>query len=257
MGMGCEEWPVLEEKNCPYYVQIYNVIFRMIQEGTLVSGDCLPGENLLAAHWHVSRSTVRMAVRKLEEDGYLLRTQGRRTTVASAVSGRNHGLQRLFNPCMANCAAPVDRVEAAYRLEENRGYISQRLGYLDTELMLAVIDGAYFSGQAQVASSICIVPLYAAKALGIEPGDKEGLRDVIVRRIYQKARRSRMSLKAMGPEEEEPDVPGSRITLVFEEVLMGEQDEALAYCKYRVNGDWYRFTLDRKAMEPFPEEGSE
>lgn len=249
--MSCKEWPVLEEKNCPYYVQIYNVIFRMIQEGTLVSGDCLPGENLLAAHWHVSRSTVRMAVRKLEEDGYLLRTQGRRTTVASTASRRDQGLQWLFNPCMTNCVAPVDRVETAYRQEENQGYISQRLGYLDTDLMLAVIDGAYFSGQVQVASSICIVPLFAAKALGLEPEDKEALGDMIVRRIYQEARRSQMSLKAMGPEEEEPDVPGSRITLVFEEVLMGEQDEALAYCKYRLNGDWYRFAVDRKAMEHF------
>lgn len=252
--MSCEEWPVLEEKNCPYYVQIYNMIFRMIQEGILASGDCLPGENLLAAHWNVSRSTVRMAVRKLEEDGYLLRTQGRRTTVASTASRLDHGLQWLSNPCMTNCVAPVDRVEAVYRLEENRGYISRRLGYLDTDLMLAVIEGAYFSGQVQVASSICIFPLFTAKEWGLEPEDQEALRDTIVRRVYQKAKRSRMSVKAMGPEEEEPDVPGSRITLVFEEVLTGEQDEALAYCKYRVNGDWYRFTMDRKAMEHFQKE---
>ena len=55
--MTCASWPPLEETNIPSYVQIYDIIFQMIQSGELSDGDQLPGENLLAAHWNVLRST--------------------------------------------------------------------------------------------------------------------------------------------------------------------------------------------------------
>ena len=98
--MTCENWPRLEGADIPIYVQIYDIIFQMIQDGILHEGDCLPGENLLAAHWNVSRTTVRIAIRKLEEDGYLYKMQGKRTTVASRTSRFDYGLQWLFNPCL-------------------------------------------------------------------------------------------------------------------------------------------------------------
>ena len=68
--MDYKEMPLLKEMNIPYYVQIYDIIYQLIQENVLQEGDTLPGENILAEYWNVSRSTVRMAVRKLEEDGY-------------------------------------------------------------------------------------------------------------------------------------------------------------------------------------------
>ena len=73
--MDCREMPKLAELNIPYYVQIYDIIYQLIQEEKLKEGDTLPGENILADYWNVSRSTVRMAVRKLEEDGYIYKMQ--------------------------------------------------------------------------------------------------------------------------------------------------------------------------------------
>ena len=37
----------------------------------LKEGDTIPGENAMAAYWNVSRSTIRLAVRKLEDDGLI------------------------------------------------------------------------------------------------------------------------------------------------------------------------------------------
>lgn len=108
--MTCASWPPLEETNIPSYVQIYDIIFQMIQSGELSDGDQLPGENLLAAHWNVSRSTVRTAVRKLEEDGFLYKAQGKRTMVANRTRQLNNGLQWLFNPCVKNCISPITTI---------------------------------------------------------------------------------------------------------------------------------------------------
>ena len=64
--MDYKEMPQLGDLNIPYYVQIYDIIYQLIQDEKLKEGDSLPGENILAEYWNVSRSTVRMAVRKLE-----------------------------------------------------------------------------------------------------------------------------------------------------------------------------------------------
>ena len=42
--MDCREMPKLAELNIPYYVQIYDIIYQLIQEEKLKEGDTLPGE---------------------------------------------------------------------------------------------------------------------------------------------------------------------------------------------------------------------
>ena len=48
--------PQLSEQNVPYYVQIYDIVYEMIQNGSLKEGDMLSGENVLASYWNVSQS---------------------------------------------------------------------------------------------------------------------------------------------------------------------------------------------------------
>ena len=84
--MDCRKMPKLAELNIPYYVQIYDIIYQLIQEEKLKEGDTLPGENILADYWNVSRSTVRMAVRKLEEDGYIYKMQGKKTMITGQLA---------------------------------------------------------------------------------------------------------------------------------------------------------------------------
>lgn len=246
--MTCENWPGLEEKNIPYYVQIYDIIFQMIQEGTLKEGDSLPGENLLAAYWNVSRSTVRMAVRKLEEDGYLYKMQGKRTTVASITSQFDNGLQWLSNPCIGNCVAPVTKVVVRSDLQQSGDYVARQLGYPNTAFVMGIIDASYFAESVQVASSVCIFHTSMLEKWNLSLKDQEAMEELVTRKLYQQARRSRITLNAMYGEDESGEVPGSQVTVILEEVLFGENDEAIAYCKYRVNGSWYRFSVDRKGI---------
>lgn len=58
-------------------------IEELIQDSTLAPGDRLPNETKLAQMLGVSRITVREALRLLEEDGIIIRRQGRGTFVRS------------------------------------------------------------------------------------------------------------------------------------------------------------------------------
>lgn len=68
----------------PTYVQIFNKLMGAIQSRALPPGSRLPDERELARKLSVGRGTVRRALAKLQEDGYLIRHQGRGTFVADA-----------------------------------------------------------------------------------------------------------------------------------------------------------------------------
>ena len=115
--MDCREMPKLAELNIPYYVQIYDIIYQLIQEEKLKEGDTLPGENILADYWNVSRSTVRMAVRKLEEDGYIYKMQGKKTMITGQLARDREGFQHIANPCFKCCVDQITKTEYTFHVQ--------------------------------------------------------------------------------------------------------------------------------------------
>ena len=65
------------ESDIPLYSQLVNIIKRNITAGTLNPGDQLPSESELCKNFDISRSTVRQAVSMLEDEGLVVRKQGR------------------------------------------------------------------------------------------------------------------------------------------------------------------------------------
>lgn len=70
------------ETDIPLYYQLVNIIRRNITAGTLKPGDVLPSESEMCKNFDISRSTVRQAVSMLEDEGLVVRKQGRGTYVA-------------------------------------------------------------------------------------------------------------------------------------------------------------------------------
>jgi|GEM_PF-5664098 len=73
----------------PLYVAVYDVIYGLIRNGELKTGDKIPSENYLAEHLAVARSTVRMAILVLQEDGILVTHHGKGTFVAETKKENN------------------------------------------------------------------------------------------------------------------------------------------------------------------------
>ncbi|HVO43158.1 MAG TPA: GntR family transcriptional regulator [Aggregatilineales bacterium] len=65
----------------PLYTQLAAVLKERILDGTWPSGASLPTEKELCDEYAVARGTVRQALQKLEEEGYIRREQGRGTFV--------------------------------------------------------------------------------------------------------------------------------------------------------------------------------
>jgi len=95
----------------PLYTQVRAQILIRITSGEWGAGDALPNEFALASEYGVSVGTIRKAVEGLEEQGLLVRKQGRGTYVAG--NGRNP-LENKFT----SLRAPNGEIpEISYQLE--------------------------------------------------------------------------------------------------------------------------------------------
>ena len=243
--MDYKEMPLLKEMNIPYYVQIYDIIYQLIQENVLQEGDTLPGENILAEYWNVSRSTVRMAVRKLEEDGYIYKMQGKKTMVTGQLARNKDGLQHISNPCISSCIDTITKAEAVISVQNGGRLIGDLLGYNGKVFTAVAVDMKYYVGEAYVASSVAIIPVLRLEQEGIAIDEEEKLKDLALSGLYKRAGRSSLSMSAVEWTEEVAGQPQSPVRIVMEEVRC-EDEAPCAYQKYRMDSKWDRFTLDRR-----------
>ncbi|HBE43057.1 MAG TPA: GntR family transcriptional regulator [Bacteroidales bacterium] len=72
----------------PLHKQIYELLRKHIQEGIYAEGDMLPSENELSRLHNVTRPTIRKALDRLTNEGYMQRQQGK----GSIVKGRPGGV---------------------------------------------------------------------------------------------------------------------------------------------------------------------
>jgi len=77
----------------PIYLQLRDILVDLIESGEMTPGDTLPGERSLAEMYDISRVTVRKCIGTMVEQGYLVRSHGKETTVAQRKI--NHHLGRL------------------------------------------------------------------------------------------------------------------------------------------------------------------
>ncbi|MGQ9746766.1 MAG: GntR family transcriptional regulator [Candidatus Caldatribacteriaceae bacterium] len=73
----------MKERSIPLYQQLKSILKKQILDGVLKPGDRVPTEVELCKTYGVSQMTVRQAIRRLVEEGYLYRKQGKGTFVTS------------------------------------------------------------------------------------------------------------------------------------------------------------------------------
>ncbi|PZF87877.1 transcriptional regulator [Listeria ivanovii] len=73
------------KQNNPKYIQLANDLKEKIDKKTYNTGDTIPTESVLSAQYSVSRITVRKAVAKLIDEGYLESVQGSGTYVKEKI----------------------------------------------------------------------------------------------------------------------------------------------------------------------------
>ena len=76
-----------KEVTIPLHSKVYETLRSHIDEGIYNEGDLLPSENELCAVHRVTRPTIRKALDRLTNEGYIVRRQGKGSIVRGAPKG--------------------------------------------------------------------------------------------------------------------------------------------------------------------------
>lgn len=109
----------------PLYFQLQEVLKERIELGAWQPGKPIPSETELCETFGVSRTVVRQALAVLEQDGQILRSQGRHSIVLPPkLEPRAGGICRLLitrNPSVQITALSAARQEAPKRISDQLG----------------------------------------------------------------------------------------------------------------------------------------
>lgn len=152
---GGTVWGMMDKNSkIPLYKQLYDAIKEDVVSQKLEEHQPIDGEYALIEKYHVSRTTVRQALGKLVEDGYLYRRQGSGTFVAPVKHQRNLQGLASFSSEMGlvtqkqsskvilfeRIKAPL-RVSRALGIRENSMVLRiKRLRYMDSAQPIGIHD---------------------------------------------------------------------------------------------------------------------
>jgi len=126
----------------PLYLRIRGEVLRRIKEGVYRPGAMLPGGERLAGEFGVAPMTVRRALDSLQDEGYIVRRQGKGTFVVSSVGKKrvliaddDPGVRDLLGEIVSGegfeVVAVGDGAEAVATVGKNGGFA---LAFLDIRM---------------------------------------------------------------------------------------------------------------------------
>lgn len=252
--MDYNKMPLLEEdisENLviPNYVKIYDIIFNLIVEGVIKAGDVVPSENKLANYWKVSRGTVRMAMRKLEEDGYINKTQGKQAVVSTHALQYKDGFQWLFNPCIENCVDTIDEIKISAQYQPCGVYVAHELGYKKPGDLMVFTSTDYFSNGRQVANTVTIFDAEFMEKFQLDMNDIENMKEFSTYGLYRMAKHAKTVFNVLNADADSyiAGINKNEPVIIVEEILVEEGDKQLSYAKHQLLGSMYRFSMERKS----------
>lgn len=130
---------IIQESQVPYYQQLYQILRREISGGRWQPGDRLPSETELIDEYEVSRITVRQALDRLVNEGWVYRRRGLGTFVAAPTI--EQGLTRIISfteDMQRRGLKPCTKVLDS-RLEAATPAIAEKLG-VEPGAELAVLE---------------------------------------------------------------------------------------------------------------------
>ena len=242
---------VIREKNVkiPLYVTVYETICQWLKEGQYKPGDKLPGENVLAEQFQVSRGTLRQAMLLLQEDGLIGNHQGKGNIVLSNQDLQSNGLEKVGNPIIDFCVQPIDRTTTTIGFQPaTRKH--QEVLKLRPSSIVAVIDITYFHQDSPVGFAMVYMPHEILDKGSVDLEDTDSVYAFYTELLSSTSLYSDTKLRIVHARERLAnilEIPEGDPLLILEEELYTEYDTPVLSQKLYMGADLYEICLKRKS----------
>ena len=174
------------------HVQVYEALYKMVEDGTFPVGSRLPAEPKLAKMLGVSRMTLRQALDLLHDDGKLRKVRGAGNFVADGNKIVSSSLEKLTHP-MAGCMGEeFDRTTFELKIEPSNDYEKELLN-LDTPVIVA-IHIWYWKGTELTGYTFGVRSPHTVTKYQLDLNKKEEVVRFAQTEIYEKAERSQLRI---------------------------------------------------------------
>lgn len=242
---------VIKEKNVkiPLYVTVYETICQWLKDGKYKPGDKLPGENILAEQFQVSRGTLRQAMLLLQEDGLIGNHQGKGNIVLSNQDMQQNGLEKVGNPIIDFCVQPIDRIVTTIGFQPPTQK-HQEVLKLRPSSIVAVIDITYFHQDSPVGFAMVYLPHEFLDKGNVDLEDTDSVYAFYTKLLSSGSLYSDTRLRIVHARERLADIlaiPEGDPLLILEEELYTEYDTPVLSQKMYMGADLYEISLKRKS----------
>lgn len=242
---------VIKEKNVkiPLYVTVYETICQWLKDGKYKPGDKLPGENILAEQFQVSRGTLRQAMLLLQEDGLIGNHQGKGNIVLSNQDMQLNGLEKVGNPIIDFCVQPIDRIVTTIGFQPPTQK-HQEVLKLRPSSIVAVIDITYFHQDSPVGFAMVYIPHEFLDKGNVDLEDTDSVYAFYTKLLSSGSLYSDTRLRIVHARERLADIlaiPEGDPLLILEEELYTEYDTPVLSQKMYMGADLYEISLKRKS----------
>ena len=241
---------LIKEKNVkiPLYVTVYETLTQWLKEGKYKPGDKLPGENILAEQFQVSRGTLRQAMLLLQEDGLISNHQGKGNIVLSNQDISSNGLEKIGNPIVDFCLQRIDRVDTSFGFQPPTQKHQQVLK-LRPSSIVAVIDITYYSGNQPVGFAMVYMPHEILDKNNVDLEHTDSVYQFYTQLLSSGGLYSDTRLRMRRVRERLSNIlqiPEGESILILEEELYTEYDTPVLSQKLYMGTDLYELSLRRK-----------
>lgn len=224
----------------PAYIEVYNSLYSDIMNNIYLEGEQLPSENALSEKYGVSRNTLRQALAILCEDGLVIKSQGKGTTIARREDSTLSG--QLVNPMTNMCRSPIDDIELHYNFAPPTDIGRTKLSLGKSEIVLASTN-IYKSNQVPVGYSFTQIPTSAFEALDVDISDDSVLEDLIEHKIFEFSSKGNLTVQLVSSNEDESrilEIPEETPLLLSELILFNHAHKAFSRCKFYMLPEFYK-----------------
>ena len=238
-------------KAVPLYIQISESLLEQIVSGELAPDDRLPSERALCKSLNVSRMTLRMALRELDNKGLLVRRPGDGTYVAKPKIERQAGKLAPFTKSMRKRGYQTDAKIIAFE---------QRLAEVSVagRLKIAVSSPVYYIQRLRLINQEPVmlekfsVPVYRFPNLDTHDLETRSFYEVAETEYGITVRQAQQSLEAVSATEFEAKllaiVPGAPLMLE-RRLALDPDNQPVEYGQDLFRGDRFRFITEIAPLE--------
>ncbi len=229
----------------PKYHQLFTILSKKIEDGEWDPREPIPSERELELIYNVSRTTVRQALTKLENYGYVYREHGRGTFVAPPKFQNSlHVLTSFSNDMRERGFVPGQKILEIGFIEPS-SKLRQQLELSDTVDQVFLLKRLRFANDQPIGIHSAYLPLPPNQPITTEEIEAFGSLYVMLQDKYNlhptEADETIEATVADAYEAQELGVPEGSPLLLIERIVWSQSRKAMEFVQILYRGDRYKY----------------